>query len=208
MQTRRSVIATLASVGFVSLPGCPLLEDTIEATAEPAIVGEAALAETGYEHDHSREFDVEESVEVGNERRDVNLGNHLAAYSHIPGGTDAQTAQFSVVSSPTVSVAGRDVNPLDQLDDKQLLLMVFEQSDFEGIEDITILDDRTVTVLDDSVEVTRYEATTEVEGIDVHLHLGSTTHEGDFITFVGMHPHLIDHADTVDTLAEGIEHPA
>lgn len=215
MTTRRSVLATIAGAGAVSLAGCALLGGETEAEAAPALVSDEALAEAGYQHDETSERKFEETIEVADESHDISLTNWLAEYSRDPGaaldelaGDDLEFARFVVFSTPTVSLAGRDVNPFDRLDEEVLLERLLDKADVAAIEDIQRVGEQDVTVLDEDVEVGEFHGETQQDGIDVTFHLGDLTNEGDFIVFLGAYPALLPESENVFTLAEGIEHPA
>lgn len=205
MQSRRSVLTVLGA-GIASLSGCGLLNDTIEAEADPAGVGQSALESASYQHEQTTDFPIERTIEVEGTSRDVKLTNWIAAYRKSLTGVESMPGQFSAFSSPTISIANQDVNPLRRMDEEQLLQMLVEQSG-TGIEDIQAVGERGLTILDDSVTITKYEGTTKQEGFDVFLHFGTLTHDGDFLAVLGVHPTQVDETANVDALAEGTEHP-
>ena len=214
MQTRRALLGTLAGATLVSLAGCTLFEDEIEKAARQAVVREEALDETGYSHERTDEFVFEETIEVADESRDVRLTNYSTTYRKTPADSgdelddvEKSFSSFVLFSTPTVSIAGRDVNPFDRLDEKELLNRLLDEADVEGVQDIEVVGEQTVEVLDRTVMVTEYEGRTEQEGVDVVLHLGTLTNDGDFIAFVGTYPDVLDETDAILTLAEGIDHP-
>jgi len=209
MVSRRRVLGAVAAGGVVSVAGCSLLDDALNDEAQPAIVGEAALDETGYSHDRTDEQTLSETVEVGDQTQDVELTSWLVEYAY-GGAIDVDLpnpVRYLLFSTPTVSVAGRDVNPLGQVDEEELLSKMSSRMEFEGLEGIEAVGERTVETLGNEVEITEFEAETEDSDVDVRLHLGSLTNEGDLIVFLGAHPEAVDEADNVDTLTGGIEHP-
>lgn len=203
---RRSVLTTIGSAGFVSLSGCPFIGGPVEATAGEPRVGQSALDQTDYTHERSDQFKLEETVEVADESQEVSLTNWIVAYRKELDALETLPAQFSIVSSPTVSVAGRSVNPFRRIDEKRLLEKLASRLGHDGLENLEEVDDRNITVLDESVEFTEYKGETE-EGVDVTVHLGNLTHDGDFLMLLGVHPEEVDESDTVATLAGGTEHP-
>lgn len=64
-----------------------------------------------------------------------------------------------------------------------------------------------MTLLDDRVTVEEFDAESE-RGVQLRLHLGDRTHDGDLLIFLGLHPERLDMADDIDTLAEGTVHLA
>jgi len=77
----------------------------------------------------------------------------------------------------------------------------------EELENIEIVGERPVETLGNEVEITEFQAETEDSNVDVRLHLGSVTNEGDLIIFLGAHPKVVEETENVDTLTRGIEHP-
>lgn len=206
MQSRRSVLTVLAGAGIASLAGCGLLDDTIEAEADPAGVSESALASAGYQHERTTDFVFERTIEVQDTSRDVKLTNWIAAYRKSLAGVESVPGQFSAFASPTISIANQDINPFRRMDEEALLQTLVDRTG-AGIKDIQAVAERGLTVLDDSVTVTKYEGETDAEGLDVFLHFGTLTHEGDFLGVLGIHPTQVDETANVDTLAEGTDHP-
>jgi len=208
MQTRRRVLGTIGFAGVGALAGCSLLGDTIEKESGQAAVTGDALETTGYEFDSEDTFVIEETVEVQDESRDVKLTNWLTAYTRSIPEVEIDGAQFSIITSPTVSVAGKDANPLRRMDEKRLLEEVIDRAGMQGLKDIEEVGERTVSVLDTDTTITEYEAVTEEGDIEVRLHFGNLTNDGDFLMLLGMHPELVDETENVDTMAGGIDHPA
>lgn len=214
MQTRRALLGTLAGGTLASLAGCTLLGDEITESAQQAGVSDDALAETGYSHERTDKFDFEETLTVADESRDVRLTNYLTTYRKAaahsgaePDDIDGQFGSFGILSTPTVSIAGRDVNPFDRLDEQQLLKRLLDETEMEGIEDIEPVDEQTIDVLDEMVTLTEYEGRTEQDGFDVRLHLATLTNAGDFLALLGAYPDVLSEAENIGTLAQGTVHP-
>ena len=209
MLRRRRFLGTVAAGGALSIAGCSLLGDALSDEAQPAIVSQDALDETGYSHERTDEQTLSETVEVADESQDVELTSWLVEYAY-GGAIDVDLSnpvRYLLFSTPTVSVAGRDVNPLEQIDKEELLSKMSSRSEFEGLENIEIVGERQVETLDTEVEITEFDAETEDADVDVRLHLGSVTNEGDLIVFFAAHPEALDETANVDLLTEGIEHP-
>lgn len=209
METRRAVLGTIAGAGIASLAGCALLQDTIEESAQPAGVGDDALASTGFEHRTTNEQVVERTVEAGGESRDIKLTNYVVQYGKAVESVGQDAATFQLFTTPGVTIAGNDVNPYKALGDDQLLRTVIEQSSQGEAENVEQTGTETVTVLGEAVSFSQYEATTQVEGQDVAamLHFGRTTNEGDLLVVSGGYPEMIDEWPNIVTLAEGTVHP-
>jgi len=211
MQTRRAVLGTVAGAGIVSLAGCSLLGDSVEESADPAAVSEDALSSTGFQHNGTEEKVLEETVEAGDESRDITLTNYLAKYGKPLEGVGQDAATFRIFTTPGVTVAGQQVNPLRALDDEQLLRTIIDRAGASGVENLEQVGTRSVSVLGNSGQFQQYEGTTEIEGeeIDVLLHFGRTTNEGQMVSMLGVHPKAepLNESENIYTLAEGVVHP-
>lgn len=215
MTTRRTLIASLATGTAVSLAGCGLLSGPIEAAASPARVSESARAETGYTHQGTNDRTFEQTINAGDQQRDVSLTNWLSEYTRTPGNAPDGVAGLLLFSTPTISVADRSANPFKQFGEKRLIREVSRRSGrSEPNNDLEEVGTRSVDVLDQSVELTQYETTQTIEGqsIDIRIHVGSLTNDGDVLVLVGSHPApsqfgLADESENIDILASGTEHP-
>lgn len=210
---RRTALGALATAGVGSLAGCFLLNDTIEESAQPARVGDDALGETGYEHQRTEDAVREETIEAGGESRDVKLTNWISEYSRSLPEADLDAARFGLFASPTVSVAGNDVNPFEQFDDERLVTELVDRVGL-GVEDIEKVDDRTVSVLGTDVNFSEFVGTSTEYSVEVRLHLGHLTNDGDFVVCFAGHPdpeslglEVFEETENINTLAEATEHP-
>lgn len=202
------MLGTVGCLTAGALAGCSLLGDTVEAEADQAAVGSDALDAAGYEFDSDDTFVVEETVEVQDTSKDVELTNWITTYIRTLQEVEMEGAQFRVITSPTVSIASKDVNPLRRMDEEQLLQEISGRGGVQGLKDIESVGERTVSVLESDVQVTEYKAVTEQNEIEVRVHFGNLTHEGDFLMVMGMHPQLLDETENVDALANGVGHPS
>jgi len=207
MQSRRAALAAIAGVCTTALSGCSLLDDVLEAEAEPAAVGDDTLDGTSFEHANLDDQVHEQTVEVAGESQDLRLTNWTNRYTMPVPELDLDAAWFSLFTTPTVSVAGESANPFGLLDREQLVQAMVDRLDTGPIEDVEKIGEREVTVLDETVTVDEFEARTEQEGVELRLHLGDRAHEGDLLVLFGLHPELLDLTGEVDTLAGGAIHP-
>lgn len=84
MYSRRQALA-LSGIGIAALSGCAdaaefVTGEGVEEEAQPAVVNEDALVETGYEHTEQEEETIDEEVEAGGETRQVRITNHIGMY--------------------------------------------------------------------------------------------------------------------------------
>ncbi|WP_336325481.1 DUF6517 family protein [Halovenus sp. HT40] len=215
MTTRRQLVATLAGAATVSVAGCGLFTGSIEAEANPARVSENARSETGYTHQRTRDQTFEQTVSTGDQERDVSLTNWLSEYARTPSGAPDGAAGFLLFSTPTISVGGQSANPFEQFGEKRLIREVSRRSGrSEPDNDLEEVGTRSVDTLDQSVELTQYETTQKIGGqsVDIRIHVGSLTNDGDALVIVGSHPApsqfgIGDESGKIDTLVRGIEHP-
>jgi len=207
MQTRRSLLCALAGGCVATLAGCPLLENVTEQAADPAAVTGGVLAQPDFEHRETSEETIEETVTVGGESREVTLTNWLTRYTRPLPGVEADAVRFTILATPTVSVADRSVNPFQQFDEARLVQAMVQRQAGAPIENVTATGERTVAVLGEDVTVTQFDAETTAEGIALCLHLGDLTHEGDVLVLFGLHPELFDESEAIYTLAGGVDHP-
>lgn len=209
MIRRRTLLSTIVAGSAGAIAGCALLEDEIEEAARPARVSEQVLEETGYEHLRTTESRFEETVDVGDESRDLSITNWSSEYSKSETESGTETAQFQIFTSPTVSVAGRSVNPFQQFDEKRLIRALNDRSERGEGSEIEEVDTEMVEVLGRTVEFTVYRASQEIEDqtVEARLHFASLTNSGELVAILGVHPELLDESANMYRLASGIEHP-
>lgn len=207
MHRRRDVLGVLAVAGTVSLAGCSLMQDTFERSASPAGVGSDTLEKTGFEQRENQEQSFQQSVTALGQSRDLRLTNWLVTYGKAAGEFGPDGARFQVFSTPSVTVAGSEINPFDEFGDGQLLGKATQDggSDTELEED----DTRTVEVLGNDVTFTQYESRRQIggESVAAHIHIGRFSNDGDLLTVIGTHPEMLDESEGIYDLAAAIEHP-
>lgn len=205
MHRRRDVLGVLGTVGAVSLAGCSLLQSTFEQSASPAGIEPDALESTGFEHRGSEELAFEETVDALGQSRDLRLTNWLVTHGKSVGDVGPDAAQLQLFSTPSVTVAGNEINPFADLDDEELLGEVGGGSSGDFEEGSS----RTVETLGEEVGFTRYETQRQIGGeqVTASVHVGRFSNEGDLLTAVGTHPEALDEAENVYELAGAIDHP-
>lgn len=207
MKSRHDTLAIGLLVLLVATAGCSgiLGDGPIEGTASPATVGNDALSQTGYETAKERTYNIEETIEIGNESRQVNVTNHVATYRK--NYTNAPPGAFGVLSTPKVEVLGQDVNPLTALDDQTLMKRVV--SEVQGIEDAEKTGTSTVTMFGNETEMTTFSGTVTRNGqtVDVTAYLVKAEAGDDFVIAGGVHQAGVEAGeDDVRTLIAGIVH--
>jgi len=209
MVTRRTYLATVSIGAVGALAGCALLSDTIEAEAGRGIVTEERHTAAGFADEERSETTFDDTREVAGEERDLRLTNKITEYRKQPSQDTPKAAGFLVFSSPTVSIADRSFNPFDEFDEKRLIRRVLSGSRQAEPDDLEEAGSETVSVLEESVELTEYVSTQTVEGqeIDVRIHIGNLTHDGDVIVLVGSYPQIAAELENIQSMAEGVDHP-
>jgi hypothetical protein len=200
-----AVVLTSGCLGF--LTG----SETLEVAAEPVAVSDGAQDDTGYSEARKEPQTVNQTFEVAGESRTVNVTNHVAEYKRspdLPAFGDQEVARFTVFSTPKVEIAGRTLNPVGELSNRDLALRLQEQ--YESIQDVALVENRTVTALGEERRVSKFEATATTKGgqeTDVILHVANFEHGEDFLVVVAIYPQQLDgEQEHVDRLFEGIEH--
>jgi len=209
MPTRRTYLATVAPGAAVAVAGCGLLGDTIEAEASPGQVPESVRSQTGFTDEQMTDSVFEDTREIAGEERDLRLTNWTTEYSKQPAQDDIGVAGFIIFASPTVSVADRSFNPFEQFDETRLIQAVLSRSSQASANDLQEAGSDSFSVFEESVEFTEYESTQSVGGqdIDIRLHIGNVTHDGDLLAMLGTYPAVLSELENVRAMAEGIDHP-
>jgi|GEM_PF-1454809 len=215
MHRRRAFLTTVGVVGTVSLAGCSLLEDTFEKSASPAGVGNDALDRTGFAHQETEEISFSETVSALGQSRELRLTNWRVTYAKAVPEVGEDAARFRLFSTPSVTVAGTELNPFDALGNVALFDEVDEEepeemdADGDDDEDAEETETRTIETLGEDVTYTRYEMTREIGGqnLSVFVDVGRFSNDGDLLTAIAIHPEILDETENVDDLAASVEHP-
>jgi hypothetical protein len=183
-------------------------ESTYEAA--PADVTEAAAAETGFEKNGTR--DSVTTREVDATSGTVRVVSKVTTYDkslEVPLLGSARLGVFRLVSTPAVEIAGRSYNPVGDYSNDRLARFAAEQSRSLSAAGIERVSSRRVLVLGTETTVTKYAATTNVQGqeIDVFLHVTKVCDGEDFVVAIGVYPQTLDQQAEVLTLLRAIEHP-
>ena len=209
---RRAFLGGLAS-GLLATGGCLGVvagDQPLAFASDPAVVGDDALSETGYELAARQSPALSREVTVAGQTREVTVTNHAAVYERSidlgPLGR-RKAAGFALVTTPRIEVAGRAFNPVGELSTERLLrefgsrlggLTVGERAGADS-----------VTALGAGVTVEKYVGTATVEGreMEVSVHAARFEHGGDYVIAAGAYPrHLDGEAENVLALVTGIEH--
>lgn len=216
----RTTLVTLLFVGLLMTTGClgfvtgtePL---TLE--SEAVAVSDSVLSATDYEPVRSKTIGIKESVSVADQTRTVKADCHLRVYARevnlqVNGVTlpaDVAVSRFMVLSTPKAEIAGRSLNPIGEYQEDKLVQQFLRE--YDGIDDIQLVGNRTVQSLGEERTVSTFSATiqvTENEQISATLQVATFAHGDDYITVVAIYPSQIDEQQRIDRLLKGLEHPA
>lgn len=204
MLTRRRALGVVGLTVAGSSAGCldriPFIgDDPIEFESSPASVAETVLDDTGYEDDATEEVVIEESFEVSGRSQDVVVTNWQTSYEKsinlgaagLPIDQEAKAAMFTVLSTPRVSVLGRTFNPVGDMSSQELAEMILDR--YDGMSDITRIDEETATVSGTSTTVGTFDAEAEFvaagESIEIRLNIAEAVESGDdLLVAIGAYP--------------------
>lgn len=210
--TRRTVLGGVVA-GLAATGGClgfatgsrPLAFES-----DPASVSDETLSETGYERAEKRSPSMSREFTVAGRTREVEVTNHLALYEKAadlgPLGS-RKVALFALFTTPKIEIAGRTLNPIDDLSAKRLLEQF--QSRYEGLSVDGNVGSATVRTLGTDVTVEEFEGSVTVRGqsVDVDLHVTRFEHGDDVVVGLGSYPRKLDgEAENVRSLIAGIRH--
>ena len=200
-----SVLSTAGCLGFIRG------DESLAFEAGETSVPDEVLSETGYELVETDRPTITETFEVADQTREVEVTNDVSEYQRAvdlgPLGKH-EAAVFVTFATPKVEILTRTFNPVGDMDNAELAEQL--QSEYDDFSIGSTVDERTLSVLDDDVEVTKFEGeATLSEGtdVDVYVHLGTAEHEDDFVVVLGAYPTQLDgEEDRFDQLAESVEH--
>lgn len=214
MTSRRTVLA-LGLVALVATTGCIGFitgSEELSFDSEPVAVSDSATGETGYEQLDRGAETVNRTFSVAGQERTVTATNHYAVYGRTvdrPLFGDQAVGQFTAYATPQVEIAGRTLNPVGNLNNRELALRLQQQ--YTTISNVKLESERTVTVLGNETTVSKFRADSTMQSgqeVEVFMHVTKVKHEGDYVIVVAVHPTQIDEQGRVNTMLRGVEHPA
>lgn len=210
----RAAGAALALGGAGATSGCLSAvtgSGPLEFTASVASVPESTLESTGF-----REYQIEPSeltreFTVAGQTREVVVTNQVAQYDK---GADVlgqriRASMFVVLSTPAIEFAGQELNPVGELDTRELARRLLER--YDGVRNLREEGEETVGILGSDTTVGLYTAeATIARGVttDVRLHVSEAVRAGsDFVVTVGAYPtQLSGESDDVRTMMRSVTH--
>lgn len=215
MTTRRRTLAAIGGSAAIGSSGCLRLltgERTVEVAAKPARGSTAAARETGYELDDLNDESVSEVFEVAGETRKVEASNWVATHEKTvdhPAIGPADMGVFAVVSTPSVEVAGQEINPVGGYDNDALVDLLADEYDELAVDDEAV-ESFSQDVLGEEVTVSVFEgdARFDDQSLDVFVHVGSLLHEDDYVVSMGIYPQALpEEREKIETMTASIQHP-
>ena len=223
---RRTFITTAGTVSFVGLAGCNGgLPDNLEFTAEPATLESAAATDAGYERQETTSIDIDESIDVAGETRDVKITTWTTSYQSYQG-------TFIILSTPNAEIAGISANPLTRISGGELIARLLELAGGgEAISDLEATGESEVTVFGETTTVEEFTATLEIGSgesstggdsgnfptggengeVPIRLYLLSATHEteesSDVIFSLAFQPQNQIDSERIYALFSSVQHP-
>ena len=206
---RRQILLGTGTIAATALAGCLGTVGLDEHEATPAGVDPTVRGDTGYEQTNIEEIVIQESVDVISE--EVTVRNYLTEHEKEiefgPVGS-VQAAAFMVLTSPQISIAGRDFNPIAEMPAEELVDLI--EADFEGIDNVEQISDGSVTVLDQETDESVFEAEAELEAgvsVDVNIHISESveTTEDNLVT-IGVYPQEVrgQEEDNIGAMMDGV----
>lgn len=196
--------------------GFVLGNEPLEFAAERVAPTDNALEDTGYGEQEIGEETIERSVELpGGVERDVRATVRNSTYSKAVEyrGRRQEGAVFAAVSIPSMTIAGRSLNPLSDMSNRELLGEFMSQVDGDGgeVRNVSHEESFALQILGDGRTVDAFVGESDLEGepIEVEITMTSFEHEDDLIVLLGSLPRaLTEESANVEVLMESVEHPA
>lgn len=211
MSLSRRGLCSLVALAAAGGAGCldVLSGEPARFVAPPARVSEDVLEGTDYALEHTETVEEVRTFEiVAAQTRDVEVVNRIAEYHKLidmgPLG-EARGAVFATLSTPAVEVLGRTFNPIEDADNREIADEA--QSQYESITIGEEIDRRTVTVLGEAIELSKFEGEAAFGelGVDVFVHAGIAEGDDEYVAVFGIYPRLLSgEEETIVTLAEGV----
>ncbi|WP_306052906.1 DUF6517 family protein [Natronococcus wangiae] len=193
---RRHVIAGVGSIGLASLAGCLGLVGLDEHEASPAGVEASAREDTGYEQTDVDDLRIEEEVGVSALSEEIVVTNYLTEHQKAvdmgPLGKQ-RGAEFTILSTPKVEIAGRNFNPVEDKSAAELVDLV--AANYDAIDDVERVSDGEATVLEQTTTASKFTADAEFEGqsVDVNLHVTEAVEtDDDLLVTIGVYPQRVE----------------
>lgn len=213
MEGRKELVAA-ALVGLLLTSGCIGFltgSESLQFEASAVQVTNSAQQDAGYQ-EHRRESITEtREFQAAGQTREVEVTNRIAEYSKsvsLPVFGDQEVARFSVLATPQVNVLGETFNPVGDMNNTQLALLLQEK--YQGISNVRAESERSVTVAGSDTTVSKFRADAVMDTgqtTEVFLHVTKVSDGDDYLVAIAVYPTQLDGEQAkVDTMLRGIEH--
>ncbi|ELY90121.1 DUF6517 family protein [Natrinema altunense] len=205
---RRTVVAGLGAAGLAGLSGCLGLLGMAEHESSPAGVEADARAETGYEQSAIDALSIDRDVGPTNET--VTVTNHMTKHEKAvdmgPLGS-RRGAVFNVLTTPQVSIFGKELNPVEEMSTQELMDLV--RSNYDGIDNISHDGDSDITILEQSTTRSEFTADAEFDGADIPVIIAITEAveaDEDLLVTIAVYPEYVERQEDPNAtlLAEAV----
>ncbi|MFB6154808.1 MAG: DUF6517 family protein [Haloferacaceae archaeon] len=200
------LVLTSGCIGFITG------NEALELEAKKAVTDQSVANDAGYELNGSQADSLERNLSFAGVTRKVRVTNWVTTYDKsvdVPVVGSMRLAMFGIVTTPAVDVAGKARNPIGDYSNDRIIRLF--ASKYDGLSNAHRVGSQNLTVLGTDTEVTKYEATTTVQGrdVEVYAHVTKLRHDSDFVIAVGVYPKMLDgEQQNVFELLRAIEHPA
>ncbi|WP_121742500.1 DUF6517 family protein [Natronorubrum halophilum] len=207
---RRTLLGGLGVAGLAGLSGCLGLIGMAEHESSPAGVDANVRSETGYDQTNVDEIVVEEDVGIGPASETIVVTNYLTEHEKAvdmgPLGRQ-RGAVFMVLTTPKVSLVGRNFNPVEDMSAAELVELI--QHNYDDISDISHEEDADVTSLEQTATRSRFRADAVFSGqsLEVDLHVSEAVEAGDdLLVTIGVYPRQLRGQEEANIVAlmEGV----
>jgi len=205
----RSHVLTVAIALLVTLSGCAALTgQDLTYSASKVTVSQQAVSAANYQEVSVQDQTVNRTVSVAGQDRTVRLTNWVATYrTQFSTANSPAPGSVVVFSTPEVSIAGQELNPVGTMPPEQLIATLLQR--YGGVSDVTQVDTQRMTILGEDTEVSTFRTTMDFQGreIPVLVHLATVTHQGDYVVVVGVHPTVVSPSQAgIETMFTGVQH--
>lgn len=188
MRLRRTGAVVVVGLAL-SLAGCSgvLLQEETAFVADEANVSETdSLA---YSHNATQWQNVTRSVKAAGQEREVTVSNRAEVFVNRSADGSAE-ATVTVVSSPQVTVAGQELNPISDWSQRDALEQFGGQyNTYENITDVEERETRQVRMLGKEADMRVFNATLERgtdSSEDIVVGVAKVKHEGDYVVAIAV----------------------
>ncbi|WP_247730245.1 DUF6517 family protein [Halovivax limisalsi] len=209
---RRTYLAGAGTAALAGLAGCTGLLGLDKHESNPVGVAAETRNETGYQQSRIDDIVIDKSVDLGLWSESITVTNYVVEHEKaITVGPliDQRAAVFAVLSTPQISIAGQEVNPIKDMETGELVQRL--AANYEGVSGVQHVEDATVSILGESVTTSTFQAQATFGGnqdIDVNLHVteAAATDE-DLVVGVGVYPTALASQErtNVETLLSSID---